>query len=194
MGMFSPEELNIKANIHVVTVPGAITNDTADLVAFQRMLEDSPLIKARDFTKMARPFDQDMFDRPNGDRPIRLGYLVSDSFFPACLTTQRAIREVVARLSQDPRFEMVDLSAQPPFQSRHLVRTFLGIMSAEGKLGNFFKMLKGDTIIKEYKLMVASSRVPGWLKPVVTRLLSWLGEERLAWVVGSTNALSYDQF
>lgn len=67
-------------------------------------------------------------------------------------------------------------------------------MSAEGKLGNFFKMLKGDTIINEYKLMVSSSRVPRWLKPIVTRILSWIGEDRLAWVVGSTNGLSYDEF
>jgi hypothetical protein len=141
-----------------------------------------------------------MFNQPGGggSGPIRIGYLKSDSFFPVCLTGERAIKEVVDCLSNDSRFQLVDLNSlninNKYFDTKHMIRTFIGLMSAEGKLRNFFRLLKGDQIIKEYKLMVASSRVPSFLKPLVVKLLRCLGEDRLSWVIGSTNELSYDEY
>ena len=55
-------------------------------------------------------------------------------------------------------------------------------MTAEGGLKNFYRLLAGNKIINEYKLMCRMSSLPSWLRGMVGWILEKVGESRLGWL------------
>lgn len=135
--------------------------------------------------------------RVNANNRIRVGYLKGDDFFNVCSGMKRCMTELIEKLEKDKRFELVDIEElnrkEKYFNSQELIMTYIQLMSSEGGLKNFYRLLDGDRILKEYNLMCKMAMLPSWLRGVVGWMLSLLGEHRLGWLVNHTaKPLTYD--
>jgi fatty acid amide hydrolase len=109
---------------------------------------------------------------------LRIGTYTDDGFFPASPAIRRAVEEAAEALraigAQVEPFAIPDAAEAVGF--------FLGILTADGG-ASLRRVLGNDKPIRQLEGTLKGAMMPNALRPVISKLMEWRGQEHLAWII-----------
>jgi fatty acid amide hydrolase len=116
---------------------------------------------------------------------LRIGFYEDDGFISPAPACRRAVREALVALERAG----AELVPMPPPNQREVVRLYIGATSGDG-MRSYRRALAGEPVVDSLKMMWRLGRLPPSVRRLGARILSRLGEERLAAVVDASGEKS----
>ena len=155
------------------TVVGPLGKCVEDVRTALKVLSSEELVEID--PKIARkPWDMSWEEKPLGR--MRIGFIDNDDFFEVSPANKRAVMMTCEALKQKGH-EIVPLKGLMPSHERSS-QMYSAIFTSEGKLRSFFHALQGEPIIKEYSQWVTIAMMPAFLRPIISKILKSLGQDR----------------
>ncbi len=165
--------------------PGPLARSVADLALAMQVLA-APGLEQLDPQVPPVPWpDMDQVDVTK----LRVGYWSDDGVFRASPAVRRAVDEAAAALQN------AGVTVEPftPPQLKPAVRLYFRIISADGGR-NARRLLADGPRNPTVARLVRLGAMPGWIRPLLGRLLNLIGQRGLAAMIRSTGLSTTDDF
>jgi fatty acid amide hydrolase len=122
-----------------------------------------------------------------------VGYYVTDDFFFACPTAQRAVLAAADALRTVAGVEVVPLNVRPGLM-KELACMYYAVMGADGGMSEFKGGLEGEPLHEMYQQLYFMANLPNVLRPLLRGFLTLTGEPRPASLLKVAHGKTVKQF
>jgi len=194
-GMSVPRIRNASGFEAVKSTAGPLGKCTQDLVTIMQLWLSDRMFDADPFVPRL-PLNMSSV-RGDEKKRLRVGYYVSDASFPASAPCQRAVHEAIEAIRKRGHVIVpltIDDTKEDAFPS--LKKSFFiyaRLMGADA-MRSIRTACESESLLKSYLTMYVGSNIPRWLRPIVVRILSLVGQRRTSEfvaVMGEKNIHEY---
>lgn len=116
---------------------------------------------------------------------VKIGYFRDDGF----LTPSKANQRAVELAMQAVEAAGATLIPMPPTNQLDVLKTYVGAVSSDG-METLRVLMEGETLVDPIKNMWRLGHVPNTVREIASAFLPWIGEERMAHMVGTVGRKS----
>ncbi|ETO34096.1 fatty-acid amide hydrolase 1, partial [Reticulomyxa filosa] len=132
----------------------------------------------------------------NSTKKLKVAYLINDGYFTPVATVQRAVKETIAYVKNELKYEVVNLEEVllrrqevfEPYSSLGEIATmkYFEYAGAPGNMSDYIDALKGEYLMPGFSETYKGSLIPNFLRPLISKILYLNGEEKKAKIVAES--------
>eukprot|EP00940_MAST-03C_sp_MAST-3C-sp2_P001637 g1637.t1 len=194
-GMSVPRIRNASGFEAIKSTAGPLGKCTQDLVTIMQLWLSDRMFDADPFVPRLSLNMSSV--RGDEKKRLRVGYYVSDASFPASEPCQRAVHEAIEAIRRRGHVIVpltIDDAKQDAFPSlKESFFIYARLMGADA-MRSIRTACESESLLKSYLTMYVGSNIPRWLRPIVVRILSLVGQRRTSEfvaVMGEKNIHEY---
>ena len=160
----------------IISVPGPMARSVDDCESVMKLWldENSPVWSVDPYTAKV-PWKSNLYHATNNSK-IRVGYFDNDGWFNPAPACKRVVHEAV-NILKDSGIECV------PFTPRNVTQVaqcYYALLSADGNMRSFLDSCDGEDLHPVYRKLHRMSKIPAFVRPILSAFFGALGWNRLA--------------
>ena len=158
-GFFHNSQFNVDGDLDIAAVPGLLSNNVTDQVAFYTSLFNSQIIKDNEFTRISSPWNNMVYQKYSDQKEkIRICYMTNHPYLNVCDSIQRAVQQLVNKLKTNPKYELIPLDSinenNQYFDFEQITSDFIAMKTSCGQMRDIKSLVNNEELIEEYAEMV----------------------------------------